>query len=886
MIDMFLNTLWGITFGSFLTAGLLVLIRTLGKRWLSAVSRYYLWMLLALRLCLPVLPGASFSLMNLDPLQKAAETPEITVTTIYRVESKLDQMPETTPPPSAAHSGSEATDTTAPGLASHVAIQPPTIDFNRVLFYCYLFGVVCCLVTYGVLTYQAKRRLNRGVPVEDPDTLRLFAACKRELSIRREVRVVYGEEAMIGGVRNPVLMIPRELVGVELEAALTHELLHYKSLDLQIAAFQRFLCCIYWFNPVVWLCFRQARLDCETACDARVLNETRVPPAVYANLLYQESRMKSRVQVGTTAFGKQNLKARIHEISVHKKPVFWMTLVGVLAASVVLLLTCTSANQRSLRWLYETPAEEVVSMEDYRGEQGALSGEERDLLWTVLQRISKSEFNPKNHPNLGNLSPDITIKIMLADKYPCYLHLIQYEHRYYVRMIHNKQGWVTDDRTLVDLMLALRDGYDLGGFGGDTVYILCDPVDETADMEMNYVYEQKRISFFYPAMDAPYQIHFSSEDESIAVVDDYGTVTALQPGSCKITAELTGDGVSISVPVLVNCEFTVNPFIQTMRESFSVGYQKSRLSSPGETISPRIRNGEGYTIHYASDNEEVAYVDENGLVTAVGEGACNIGYWWKSATGGGWTMLDFVCDFSGEKQYSDSMTILFEPDNPSLVYTANVWMEHLGDELRVNCPGNPLAVSYDVSDTSVVSVQSDCLVAVGYGDCTVTVSVQGSDSDTYQEIVHVHMGQPGNSQDSFLDAVIASLIYAGVETGSDMDSSDPTFIYTAMGYYTALLYPEIESVDDAFLDGIYQELFGDGQRPAPKDDSEVVDVSGGNYTFHVKRDPNLNVTVDSYDLLLEPDAPIYATLYRGNRAYARFECQVENRRVISLRSVE
>lgn len=62
-----LRVLWSITWGSWLTALAIMLIRVLFRKVLSPKAKYYLWLLLALRLMLPVLPQSSLSVQNVLP---------------------------------------------------------------------------------------------------------------------------------------------------------------------------------------------------------------------------------------------------------------------------------------------------------------------------------------------------------------------------------------------------------------------------------------------------------------------------------------------------------------------------------------------------------------------------------------------------------------------------------------------------------------------------------------------------------------------------------------------------------------------------------------------------------------------------------------------------
>ncbi len=72
---MTVEILWSITRGACLTAAVIVLIRLLFRRVLSAKAKYYLWLLLALRLMLPALPESPVSLLNVLPDFQSENTP-------------------------------------------------------------------------------------------------------------------------------------------------------------------------------------------------------------------------------------------------------------------------------------------------------------------------------------------------------------------------------------------------------------------------------------------------------------------------------------------------------------------------------------------------------------------------------------------------------------------------------------------------------------------------------------------------------------------------------------------------------------------------------------------------------------------------------------------
>lgn len=276
-----IELLWRITVGSWITAGAIISLRLLFRKHLSAKSKYLLWLLLLVRLMLPVLPESPLSVMTL------ANT-SAPVTAAAPISRQSAQNP------AAEHEMTSAI-TAAP------TSQRPTS--RQIVFALWIAGVLVCGSAYGIMTIQTARRLRSMEPIQSAGVQNRYEAIRQQLGIRRTITLRYGDRAMIGGLLRPTLILPRELTGQRLKAAITHELMHYRSGDLWIAAWWRMLCCLYWFNPVVWLCFFWARRDCEKACDQRVLSCESVSPAVYAALLYEEATMKPKIRVGTTAFG-------------------------------------------------------------------------------------------------------------------------------------------------------------------------------------------------------------------------------------------------------------------------------------------------------------------------------------------------------------------------------------------------------------------------------------------------------------------------------------------------------------------------------------------------------------------------------------------------------
>ena len=91
---------------------------------------------------------------------------------------------------------------------------------------------------------------------------------------------------MTCGVMRPAIVLPRDARDwdqEEFRRAIVHELEHIRRGDWLTLCIARLVCAIYWFHPLVWMAWRQLRLEAEKACDDAVLREAL--PEAYADQL-------------------------------------------------------------------------------------------------------------------------------------------------------------------------------------------------------------------------------------------------------------------------------------------------------------------------------------------------------------------------------------------------------------------------------------------------------------------------------------------------------------------------------------------------------------------------------------------------------------------------
>ena len=195
---------------------------------------------------------------------------------------------------------------------------------------------------------------------------------------------------------------------------------------------------------------------------------------------------------------------------------------------------------------------------------------------------------------------------------------------------------------------------------------------------------------------------FASSDETIATVDNNGKVVAIKAGSATITA--TVDKITAQCTVTVYNKATA---IALDIQSIDMYSGETHTLVVTATPSEGIRKAS-----FATLDEKVATVDENGVITAVGAGSTTI-----TAT------LDDVTA-------SVTVTVIkvaFEQQNYSLVLNAEQQLVLTFDPTSAT----ETNVNYVSSNGNAVSVDNEGKVkALSYGQATITASVEGKFSVT------------------------------------------------------------------------------------------------------------------------------------------------------------
>ena len=160
---------------------------------------------------------------------------------------------------------------------------------------------------------------------------------------------------------------------------------------------------------------------------------------------------------------------------------------------------------------------------------------------------------------------------------------------------------------------------------------------ETAKLSVNIL----------PATTTNKAVTWKSQNEAVATVDANGVVTAIAVGETTITVT-TADGSNLSA----TCKVTVvpTPAASITLNTTTITLKATETATLTTTILPATTTNKAVT--WKSDNEAIATVDANGVVTAIAVGEANI-----TATTTDGTNLSATCKVTVEQTFASSISL-------------------------------------------------------------------------------------------------------------------------------------------------------------------------------------------------------------------------------------
>ncbi len=312
-----------------------ILLRALFKNRISRRLQYALWLIVAIRLMVPIQIGTSpISIQHMEP-----EKLETTITQTTR-------EPITGPSYTVIYSqvaeeyASAGQNVQIPAIRHEIEVETaqritvPTV--GEIANTVWLLGAVVMAVWFLFVNLRFRRDLrNNATVITVPDCPIPVKVCPSLSS------------PCLSGLFRPTVYLTESCADdpQRLRHILAHELTHLRHGDLIWSGLRSILLCMYWFHPLVWVAAVLSKRDCELACDegalARLGEDQRI--AYGKTLLDTVARRPSPNHLLETATSmnetKKQLKERVNFIV--KKPRFYLILTVCVLLITAVAIGCT-----------------------------------------------------------------------------------------------------------------------------------------------------------------------------------------------------------------------------------------------------------------------------------------------------------------------------------------------------------------------------------------------------------------------------------------------------------------------------------------------------------------------------------------------------------------
>lgn len=219
-------------------------------------------------------------------------------------------------------------------------------------------------------------------------------------------------------------------------------------------------------------------------------------------------------------------------------------------------------------------------------------------------------------------------------------------------------------------------------------------------------------------------VAWTSSDESVATVDETGTVTAVAAGEANVTASVKDADIAASTHIKV----VVTPTGVAAPESIDLVTNGENTKDLDAKLVPA--DATDVKLAYESSDESVATVDETGKVTAVANGECTITTYVTAKTEDAEAseLSAVVVEAADSEEVDDSVATMPE-DLAAMDSAFGVVPENLKAETKVTVTTNVEGITLDKTEGVLTVGNTVTVTATVTPDTTTNASVTWSSSD-------------------------------------------------------------------------------------------------------------------------------------------------------------
>ncbi|WP_442601944.1 M56 family metallopeptidase [Paenibacillus sp. KN14-4R] len=349
---------------------LVLVIQKLFKRHISARLQHALWMIVLIRLLLPVFPDSSVSLFNVMHLSSSGQQMNSTLFSTIKHEKQISAEPahieqpydpHTSETNSSLHSeiqspSSEVIATTTNMSNWAVNLLPLSLQIVSILW---ASGTVLFLLYLLYFMFRMHTMRSSLQLVTDARLFTIMNDCRSQFGIRKSIPIYTGHHRhspYISGIFKPWIYIPTSMIdemsNSQLSHILSHELAHYKRRDMLWNMLASIAVSLHWINPLVWIAVKKMKSDRELACDAYVLEKlgedesSSYGMTLLACIRYYSSTSRQPNLLYFKGLNpNHHTVRRIHMIQSFKKGSYKLSVFALLTVMLFAMITLTNAIQ-------------------------------------------------------------------------------------------------------------------------------------------------------------------------------------------------------------------------------------------------------------------------------------------------------------------------------------------------------------------------------------------------------------------------------------------------------------------------------------------------------------------------------------------------------------
>lgn len=294
-------------------------------------------------------------------------------------------------------------------------------DFFKIFFVIWLIGAIILTVVM-VIGFVAMRQKRKNISMVDCKIKNILYECKNISGIKKNIDIAFSDvkSPVIFGMLKPIILVPYNCVekmsDSEIKYIILHELSHYKNKDILMNYLMCIFQILYWFNPLVWIIFKQMKIEREIVCDSSVLNmldEDNYTDYGMTIIRFIETVPQKRVFVLSADMGgsKKHIKMRIEKIASFTKETLWSKLKGIAIFAMVFAVILSQASVISIAGGYNYFNDKkdninIINLDEYfEGYKGSF----------VLYDMNNDEYTVYNEEkSRERVSPNSTYKIYSA----------------------------------------------------------------------------------------------------------------------------------------------------------------------------------------------------------------------------------------------------------------------------------------------------------------------------------------------------------------------------------------------------------------------------------------------------------------------------------------